>query len=57
MDFTGNEHDEDFGIFSVKFSKDGKEVVIGNNERSIYVYDLASNKVSVRIRAHKVGTI
>ncbi|CAL4895738.1 unnamed protein product [Urochloa decumbens] len=53
LDFTGNEHDEDFGIFSVKFSKDGKEVVIGNNERSIYVYDLAANKVSVRIRAHK----
>ncbi|TKW24585.1 hypothetical protein SEVIR_3G059500v4 [Setaria viridis] len=52
LDFTGNEHDEDFGIFSVKFSKDGKEVVIGNNERSIYVYDLAANKVSVRIRAH-----
>ncbi|CAL4910379.1 unnamed protein product [Urochloa decumbens] len=54
LDFTGNEQDEeDFGIFSVKFSKDGKEVVIGNNERSIYVYDLAANKVSVRIRAHK----
>ncbi|CAN6345248.1 unnamed protein product [Urochloa humidicola] len=54
LDFTGIEHDEeDFGIFSVKFSKDGKEVVIGNNERSIYVYDLAANKVSVRIRAHK----
>jgi len=53
LDFTGDEHDnEDFGIFSVKFSKDGKEVVIGNNERSIYVYDLAANKVSVRIRAH-----
>ncbi|KAF8725846.1 hypothetical protein HU200_020407 [Digitaria exilis] len=53
LDFTADEHeDEDFGIFSVKFSKDGKEVVIGNSERSIYVYDLAANKVSVRIHAH-----
>lgn len=55
LDFTADEHeDEDFGIFSVKFSKDGKEVVIGNSERSIYVYDLAANKVSVRIHAHMV---
>jgi len=55
LHFTSDENAyEDFGIFSVKFSKDGKEVVIGNNERSIYVYDLAANKVSVRIRAHTV---
>jgi len=55
LHFTSDENGyEDFGIFSVKFSKDGKEVVIGNNERSIYVYDLAANKVSVRIRAHTV---
>ncbi|OEL32474.1 LEC14B-like protein [Dichanthelium oligosanthes] len=58
LDFTGDEHeDDDFGIFSVKFSKDGKEVVIGNSERSIYVYDLAANKVSVRIRAHTMCCI
>ena len=43
-----------FGIFSVKFSKDGREVVVGNNDSSIYVYDLGANKVSVRIRAHSV---
>jgi WD repeat-containing protein 23 len=43
-----------FGIFSVKFSKDGQEVVVGNNDSSIYVYDLGANKVSVRIRAHAV---
>jgi len=54
LDLTGGDEDEDFGIFSVKFSKDGKEIVVGNNERSIYVYDLATNKVSARIRAHKV---
>jgi WD repeat-containing protein 23 len=43
-----------FGIFSVKFSKDGREVVVGNNDSSIYVYDLGANKVSVRISAHAV---
>ena len=43
-----------FGIFSVKFSKDGREVVVGNSDNSIYVYDLGANKVSVRIRAHSV---
>ncbi|AQK95204.1 transducin family protein / WD-40 repeat family protein [Zea mays] len=53
LDLTGGDEDEDFGIFSVKFSKDGKEVVVGNNEKSIYVYDLSANKVSARIRAHK----
>ncbi|KAJ1261576.1 hypothetical protein BS78_09G040800 [Paspalum vaginatum] len=52
LDFTGDEEDDAFGIFSVKFSKDGREIVVGNNERSIYVYDLAAKKVSVRIRAH-----
>ncbi|WVZ96231.1 hypothetical protein U9M48_041896 [Paspalum notatum var. saurae] len=53
LDFTGDDEEEGaFGIFSVKFSKDGREIVVGNNERSIHVYDLAANKVSVRIRAH-----
>ncbi|KAL6608186.1 hypothetical protein ACP70R_041249 [Stipagrostis hirtigluma subsp. patula] len=54
LDFADEDEDDeiDFGIFSVKFSKDGREIVVGNNERSIYVYDLGANKVSVRIRAH-----
>ncbi|XP_062180333.1 LEC14B homolog [Phragmites australis] len=55
LDFFADEHDDDlvdFGIFSVKFSKDGREIVVGNNEKSIYVYDLGANKVSVRIHAH-----
>ncbi|XP_062230727.1 LEC14B homolog isoform X2 [Phragmites australis] len=55
LDFSGGGDDDDlvdFGIFSVKFSKDGREVVVGNNERSIFVYDLGANKVSVHIHAH-----
>ncbi|GJN36080.1 hypothetical protein PR202_gb24916 [Eleusine coracana subsp. coracana] len=53
LDLAADNYEIDFGIFSVKFSKDGREIVVGNNERSIYVYDLRENKVSVRIKAHK----
>ncbi|XWS36243.1 hypothetical protein CRYUN_Cryun20dG0068800 [Craigia yunnanensis] len=41
-----------FGIFSVKFSTDGRELVAGSNDDSIYVYDLEANKLSLRIVAH-----
>lgn len=41
-----------FGIFSVKFSTDGRELVAGSNDDSIYVYDLQANKLSLRISAH-----
>ncbi|XP_015578237.1 LEC14B protein [Ricinus communis] len=41
-----------FGIFSVKFSNDGRELVAGSSDDSIYVYDLEANKLSLRILAH-----
>ncbi|KAL6954334.1 hypothetical protein U1Q18_042471 [Sarracenia purpurea var. burkii] len=41
-----------FGIFSVKFSTDGRELVAGTSDDSIYVYDLEANKLSLRILAH-----
>ncbi|GLU07477.1 hypothetical protein SLE2022_244340 [Rubroshorea leprosula] len=41
-----------FGIFSVKFSTDGRELVAGSNDDSIYVYDLEANRPSLRIPAH-----
>ncbi|KDP21531.1 hypothetical protein JCGZ_22002 [Jatropha curcas] len=41
-----------FGIFSVKFSTDGRELVAGSSDDSIYVYDLEANKLSLRISAH-----
>ena len=43
-----------FGIFSVKFSTDGRELVAGTSDDSIYVYDLNANKLSLRIAAHTV---
>lgn len=43
-----------FGIFSLKFSTDGREVVAGSSNGDIYVYDLKADKVSLRISAHMV---
>lgn len=53
LDFSSNDDGGySFGIFSVKFSTDGKELVAGTSGDSIYVYDLETNKVSLRILAH-----
>ncbi|CAI9107946.1 OLC1v1007432C1 [Oldenlandia corymbosa var. corymbosa] len=41
-----------FGIFSVKFSSDGREIVAGSSDDAIYVYDLEANKLTLRISAH-----
>ncbi|XP_073139968.1 LEC14B protein [Henckelia pumila] len=41
-----------FGIFSLKFSTDGREIVAGSSDEDIYVYDLEAKKVTLRIRAH-----
>ncbi|GLJ42863.1 hypothetical protein SUGI_0888510 [Cryptomeria japonica] len=42
-----------FGIFSVKYSTDGRELVAGSGNKSIYVYDLQANKLALQIEAHK----
>nr|XP_043638897.1 LEC14B homolog [Erigeron canadensis] len=51
LDFSDDD-DYSFGIFSVKFSTDGREVVAASSDDAIYVYDLAANKLNVRIPAH-----
>lgn len=51
-DDDDSDDDAHFGIFSVKFSTDGREIVAGSSDESIYVYDLAANKINVRIPAH-----
>lgn len=57
LDFSGYDEDDDdeysFGIFSVKFSTDGRELVAASSDDSIYVYDLVANKLNVRIPAHR----
>lgn len=53
LDFSSDEDGGySFGIFSVKFSTDGRELVAGTSGDSIYVYDLEANKLSLRILAH-----
>lgn len=52
LDFSDDDGGYSFGIFSVKFSTDGRELVAGSSDDSIYVYDLESNKLSLRILAH-----
>lgn len=55
LDFLSDEDGGySFGIFSVKFSTDGRELVAGTSGDSIYVYDLEANKLSLRILAHTV---
>ncbi|PUZ56559.1 hypothetical protein GQ55_5G330200 [Panicum hallii var. hallii] len=52
LEFSDDDDEFSFGIFSVKFSKDGRELVVGNNNESICIYDLGANKVTERINAH-----
>ncbi|KAG2619343.1 LEC14B protein-like isoform X1 [Panicum virgatum] len=53
LDFSQHEDVQyAFGIFSVKFSSDGRELVAGSNDESIYVYDLHANKLTLRLPAH-----
>lgn len=53
LDFSSDDDNGySFGIFSVKHSDDGREVVAGSSDDAIYVYDLEANKLSLRISAH-----
>ncbi|KAH8499887.1 hypothetical protein H0E87_015217 [Populus deltoides] len=48
LNFSGNDDDDDdFGIFSVKFSTDGRELVAASSDNSIYIYDLEANSCSL----------
>ncbi|KAL8208284.1 hypothetical protein R6Q57_007696 [Mikania cordata] len=52
LDFSGHA-DYTFGIFSVKFSTDGRDLVASSSDDALYVYDLAANKLNVRIPGHR----
>lgn len=49
-----SDDDEEYGIFSIKFSTDGRELVAATSDCSICVYDLGADKLSLRIPAHVV---
>ena len=54
FEFSAADDESSFGIFWIKFSKDGRELVVGNSNESICIYDLGANKVTERIHAHVV---
>ncbi|KUI73181.1 LEC14B protein [Cytospora mali] len=41
-----------FAIWSIRFSGDGRELIAGNNDSSIIVYDIESRRVLHNIRGH-----
>lgn len=41
-----------FGIWSLRFSGDGREVVAGTSDSSVYVYDLETRRSILRIEGH-----
>ncbi|KAA6408294.1 MAG: hypothetical protein FRX48_08036 [Lasallia pustulata] len=41
-----------FGIWSIRFSGDGREIVAGTSDHSVYVYDIESRKTILRIPGH-----
>lgn len=49
-----DDYPQSFGIFSIKFSTDGRELVAGCSDDSISVYDLEANKPAFHINAHSV---
>jgi WD repeat-containing protein 23 len=53
LDFAGDSNRDDFGLWSLQFSEDGRELVAGSNDKCIYVYDLEAKRPVLRINAHK----
>lgn len=49
----GNGWHSAFGIWSIRFSGDGRELVAGTNADSIVVYDIESRRVLHQIRGHE----
>lgn len=43
---------EHFGIWSLRFSGDGREIVAGTGDNSVYVFDLESRRTILRIPGH-----
>ncbi|GFH22251.1 WD_REPEATS_REGION domain-containing protein, partial [Haematococcus lacustris] len=50
LDFDPSRHT--FGIWSVRWSGDGREIIAGTNNRSVYIYDLGESKVVARVAGH-----
>ncbi|KAF2275876.1 WD40 repeat-like protein [Westerdykella ornata] len=42
-----------FGIWSIRFSGDGREIVAGAGDNGVYVYDIDAGRTTLRIEAHE----
>lgn len=45
-------HERQFGIWSVSFSGDGREMVAGASDTAMYIYDLETQRTVLRVRGH-----
>lgn len=45
-------HASHFGIWSIRFSGDGREIVAGTSDHSVYVYDIEKRQSVLRIPGH-----
>lgn len=57
LNFSSDDDEDEFGIFSIKFSTNGKELVAATSDSAICVYDLGADKLSLKIPAHMVSYI
>ncbi|KAF1344752.1 WD40-repeat-containing domain protein [Delphinella strobiligena] len=46
-------HGGHFGIWSLRYSGDGQEIVAGTSDESIYVYDIEARQTTLRINGHR----
>ncbi|GLI64220.1 hypothetical protein VaNZ11_007417 [Volvox africanus] len=53
LDFSSNNEAQGFGIWSVQWSGDGREIVVGNNDDSVVVMDVETKRVVASARGHQ----
>eukprot|EP00898_Chlorokybus_atmophyticus_P002883 jgi/Chlat1/3596/Chrsp234S03581 len=53
FDSGGHFSRHNFGLWSLQFSRDGREIVAGSSDHAIYVYDIERNKPILRVVAHE----
>ncbi|KAG0626567.1 hypothetical protein M758_2G135300 [Ceratodon purpureus] len=53
LNFASDSRGDAFGLWSLQFSENGRELVAGSNDKRIYVYDLEANRPVLKINAHK----
>ncbi|EED13777.1 WD repeat protein [Talaromyces stipitatus ATCC 10500] len=54
LDFSANRGEDwgGFGIWSLRFSGDGREIVAGTSDKSVVVYDIETQQGILRLRKH-----